>query len=282
MIIFGEPIILHLTMTFDITLSPDALPARIPINYSYCLSAAIYKILARADVEYAAFLHDHGYHAEHSLKAFKLFTFSDISVLFRIKGDRLLLLKNEVRFRVAFHLPDAAASFIKGLFMNQRLSIGDKKSQADFNVQHVALAGSPLGAEPVREVLLRPLSPVVAGVKNERGHYDFLAPTDERFITRLMGNWRAKYAALYDDTETAFKDAAMSVVRYPNPPKSRLITIKADTPEETKIRGFMNFRLKVRGRKEALELLLNAGCGLYNAMGCGCVSVEVEKNGDKN
>lgn len=68
MIIFGEPIILHLTMTFDITLSPDALPARIPINYSYCLSAAIYKILARADAAYAEFLQDKGYHAEHSLK----------------------------------------------------------------------------------------------------------------------------------------------------------------------------------------------------------------------
>lgn len=261
-------------MTFDISLSTDTLPARIPINYSYCLSAVIYKILARADAEYAAFLHEQGYRVADSLKAFKLFTFSDLKAPFRIQGDRMLILKNDTRFRITFHLPDAAASFIKGLFMYQCLSIGDKKSQADFNVQQVELAASPLGEEPVQNILLRPLSPVVAGIKNERSNYDFLAPTDERFIPQIMANWQAKYAALYDNTEEAFQDSAMSVLRYPNPPKSRLITIKAGTPEETKIRGFMNFRLKVCGRKEALELLLNAGCGLYNAMGCGCVGVE--------
>lgn len=36
-------------MTFDIFLSTDTLPARIPISYAYCLSAAIYKMLALAE-----------------------------------------------------------------------------------------------------------------------------------------------------------------------------------------------------------------------------------------
>lgn len=260
-------------MMFAITLSADSLPARIPINYAYCLSAAIYKILAQANAEYADFLHKKGYRVQNSLKAFKLFTFSDLRVPFRIQDDRMLLLQHEAHFRIAFHLPDAATSFIKGLFMHQHLSIGDKKSRTDFNVRQIELTAAALGEEKIQEVVLQPLSPVVAGIKNERGHYDFLAPSDERFVGQLMFNWQAKYATLYEDTVKTFADARMEVLLYKNPPKSRLTTIKADTPEATRIRGFKNFRLKVRGQKKALELLLNAGAGLYNAMGMGCMEM---------
>ncbi|MBS1744677.1 MAG: CRISPR-associated endoribonuclease Cas6, partial [Bacteroidetes bacterium] len=42
---------------------------------------------------------------------------------------------------------------------------------------------------------------------------------------------------------------------------------------ETKIRGWMNFGLKVTAEKRFAELLQNAGLGLYNAMGCGCVEL---------
>ena len=56
-------------------------------------------------------------------------------------------------------------------------------------------------------------------------------------------------------------------------PKSRLMTIKADTNEMTRIRGWMNFGIQVTAEKRFIELLLNAGVGLYNAQGCGCVGV---------
>ncbi len=56
----------------------------IPLNYQYPLSAAIYKILNRADAAYAQFLHDTGYRKTDSLKSFKLFTFSDLNVPFKV------------------------------------------------------------------------------------------------------------------------------------------------------------------------------------------------------
>ncbi|HRN46544.1 MAG TPA: CRISPR-associated endoribonuclease Cas6, partial [Niabella sp.] len=62
-----------------------------------------------------------------------------------------------------------------------------------------------------------------------------------------------------------------------HPPRSRLITIKEGRPEETKIRGWMNMGLELTGEKRFVELLLNAGAGLYNAMGCGCVQVSEHK-----
>jgi CRISPR-associated endoribonuclease Cas6 len=52
-----------------------------------------------------------------------------------------------------------------------------------------------------------------------------------------------------------------------------LVTIKADTDAETKIRGFNNFEIRIKGKKEAVALLLNSGVGLYNAMGMGCVEI---------
>ncbi len=43
---------------------------KIPINYQYPISAAIYKFLQQADEEYARFLHDTGYQKANSLKKF--------------------------------------------------------------------------------------------------------------------------------------------------------------------------------------------------------------------
>ena len=47
-------------MRFQISLS--AIEGKtLPLNYAYPLSAAIYKIIQTADVDYAAFLHNAGY-----------------------------------------------------------------------------------------------------------------------------------------------------------------------------------------------------------------------------
>lgn len=247
--------------------------AEIPINYQYPLSTVIYRILDAADSSYARFLHDTGYQQKGSLKSFKLFTFSDIRVPFSIKGDRLQLKAPETEVIVSFHLPQAAENFVRGLFMNQRVEIADRNSRAIFNVGQVESLPSRLSGEEIQEVLLQPLSPVVCGKKNEKGNYDFLSPEHPEFVFQLIYNWKEKYKAICGPEQAAadFRDASMEVIFYGNPPKSRLLAIKAGTDVETKIRGFVNFRLKVRGKREALELLMNGGAGLYNAQGMGLV-----------
>jgi CRISPR-associated endoribonuclease Cas6 len=247
--------------------------ALIPINYQYPLSAIIYRILETADSSYARFLHDTGYRQKEGQKSFKLFTFSDIRVPFSIRGDRLQLKAPEAAVTVSFHLPQAAENFIRGLFMNQQIEIADKRSRASFNIGQVEALPSGLSGEEVQEILLQPLSPVVCGKKNERRKYNFLSPEEPEFVFQLMHNWKEKYKTIYEDAETGFEDSGMEVVFYANPSRSRLLTIKADSDEETKIRGFVNFRLKVRGKREALELLINSGAGLYNAQGMGCLGL---------
>lgn len=248
----------------------------IPVNYQYPLSAAIYKVIEKGDAAYSVFLHETGYG-----KGFKFFTFSDIRCPFKIKGDRLLLLGHEVQFTISFHLPEASQNFIKGLFQSEQMDIADKKSRASFRVKSVEALPNPLAVCTEQEIVpvcLKPLSPVVAGVKNEKGYYDFLSPGHPGFISSLLYNWREKIKANYDEGTADHAVLSLQVNPLKNPPKSRLITIKADTPEETKIRGFVHFELEAIAERRFLEVLVNCGVGLYNGQGMGGVkAVKLEK-----
>ena len=245
----------------------------IPINYQYPLSSAIYKILQNADASYSEFLHEKGYG-----KGFKLFTFSDIKCPFKIVDDRLILLSIKIEIIVCFHLPKVAETFIKGLFISQQIDIADRKSKASFAVDQVvslALPSDLFQANQRVEVLLTPLSPIVCGLKNEKGNYDFLSPTDERYEDLLFLNWKEKCKSVFEKEEITqiMEGSFIQILFCKNPPTSRLITIKANTNAETKIRGFKNFKIKIKGKKEAVELLVNSGVGLYNAQGMGCLEI---------
>ncbi len=82
-------------MRFGITMTSN-FRHTIPMKYQYPLSAAIYKIIAKGDSEYASFLHEAGYRI-----GFKLFSFSQINCPFNIQGDRMQLLSTELTFQVA-------------------------------------------------------------------------------------------------------------------------------------------------------------------------------------
>lgn len=257
-------------MRLQLTLTTGQAHPVLPINYQYRLSAAIYKIIERADSNYSAFLHNTGYALKG--KRFKLFTFSDLHTPFTFKEDRLLMKDKYASVTVCFHVPVAAENFVKGLFMHQQLDIADAKSRVQFNVQQVEMLSENFQLTNA-PIVLQPLSAVVVGRKNARGNYDYLSPADADYVHWLLHNWKEKYTAVYgDNAEEIFKNVAIKIINA-NKARSRLITIKAGTPEETRIRGFMGFRLEVAAPKNVLELALNAGVGLYNSMGCGCVEL---------
>lgn len=243
----------------------------IPLNYQYPLSAAIYRILSKGDAAYADFLHEEGYG-----KGYKFFTFSDLDLKFKRREDRMQLLSPNIELKVCFHIPEASRTFVEGLFKSEEIVIADKKSRARFVVQSVLSKPQPLKGYAENEIvsiIAKPLSPIVSGEKQENGNYEFLEPNNPRFIDSLFYSWRNKIAAAYDE-ETAKQAILLAEVEtYKNPWRSRLITIKADTQAETKIRGFINFKLKLTAEKRFLDLVLNAGMGLYSAQGMGCLGV---------
>ena len=182
-------------MTFNIFLNINK-KELLPINYSYPLSAAIYRIISKGDSEYAAFLHEKGYG-----KGFKLFTFSQLNVPFKIEGDRLRLLSNEVNFQVNFHLPQAMESFVKGLFQSEEIVIADKKSKVVFTVKTVESLPNPLlqyNESEIINISTKPLSPVVSGLMKSDRNYDFLSPEDPQFVECLIYNWRSKIETCYN------------------------------------------------------------------------------------
>lgn len=263
-------------MKFSIILQTNQRGTVLPINYQYPLSAAVYKIMEKGDAAYSAFLHEKGYG-----KGYKFFTFSDLDCRpYKREGDRLQLLNNEARLMVSFHLPEASQHFIKGLFMSQQLTIADQRSRIGFNVKSVETLPNPLALYEANEVMpvhLKPLSPIVTGVKNENGKYDFLSPEDSRFTESLLYNWREKIKANYDEETAKSAVLNLEVKRFKNSPKSRLVWIKAGTQQQTKIRGYTNFELEALAERRFLEVLMNCGTGLYNAMGMGCVGLLNDK-----
>ncbi|WP_287827095.1 CRISPR-associated endoribonuclease Cas6 [Bacteroides sp.] len=243
----------------------------LPINYQYPLSSAIYKILDKADSEYAQFLHHEGYG-----KGYKFFCFSDIRCPFKIEKDRLYLKEKEIGIYVSFHFPEAMKFFVQGLFASQQIDIADKKSKQSFTVKSIEAVVNPLEELKINEfanVELKPISPLVIGLKNERWHYDYLSPENFRFTELFTYNWREKIKTFFG--ETTAKDALLIVIPafYKNPCRSRLITIKNDTTQETKIRGFVNFKLQIQAERRFIDLLLNVGGGLYNSQGMGCLEI---------
>ena len=259
-------------MRFKLTLQSVSPNPVIPINYQYPLSAAIYKVIARADEDYAAFLHESGYGIENSLKNFKHFTFSDITSPFQIKDDRLYLKNNELFLLVSFHLPEASQHFIKGLFLSQEIDIADKKSKTSFKIISVEALKNPLinkDTEEVISIVFKPMSPCVAGLKNSSGEYDFLSPKDVRFPLAIQHNWGEKLKTL--GHHMVDEDISVKVNLLKNEPKSRLIWVKAFTPAQTKIRGFTNFEIEVTAQRQFIEVIYNSGVGIYNAMGMGCI-----------
>lgn len=262
-------------MRFNLSLLHIGGEKELPFSYQYLLTGAIYSIMAKADGEYATFLHDQGYPV--GKKTFKLFTFSDLKVSFKSQGDRMQLVGGDAALQIGFHLPVAAENFIKGLFQDQELILFNRRSRAVFRVVQVESLASPfIGKDPcaISEIVFSLLSPIVVSKKDKSGKHHYRSPLDADFMPILLGNWTSKYAAIYGEqkAEAAFSDVSASVIFEAGAPKSRLVKIKANSAEETSIRGWSNFMLKLTGFNEALELVYNSGIGNYNSLGMGCLS----------
>lgn len=258
-------------MIFKINLTAKHQNDKLPFNYQYPLSSAIYKILAKGDANYAEFLHEKGYG-----KGYKFFTFSDLKLAFRREGDRIKLLNPKVEFIVAFHLPEASRTFVEGLFRSEEIVIADQKSKAIFQVQSIISLKNPLqeiGDREITQIVTKPLSMIISGEKNDKGNYEFLNPDDIRFGNALLHNWKNKIAASYGKKESEESILMIEIEKYKNPWRSRLVTIKSDTNAETKVKGYLNFKLKLTAERRYLDLVLNAGMGLYSAQGMGCLEV---------
>lgn len=261
-------------MRFSLTFKKIGQKQSLPLNYQYELASWIYKTIHRSDSDFAAFLHDRGYLANG--KGFKLFTFSNLKLpKFQIQGDRLLLLGDVLSLQLSFALEQSAQHFIQGLFQQQRFSLGDRQSQVDLEVQQIEALPSPAlgGGSRLR---FRALSPLCVSSSRER-HGKIMPlyhhPADAGYENLLLQNLLHKYAAAHGHfpLPPLAPDGAFAF-KLLSEPKSRLVTIKANTLQETKVRGFL-YDFELQAPEALLQLGYAAGFGEKNSLGFGCVEV---------
>jgi CRISPR-associated endoribonuclease Cas6 len=255
-------------MRFRITLSrADHNRNTIPINYQYFLSAWIYNIINLSDKDYGQFLHSTGYTSGN--KKFKYFNFSPLKIQkFNIlRQDALLeIWDNTLSFELSFYIEQSAEHFIIGLFQNQKVFIGDRLHGMNFTVQQIEKLPD---ANISQTQSYRALSPIVISYRTRDSKYaQYLSPEISEYSNLFINNIIEKYFTLHNEQNKP--DIQMRIT---SKPYSKLITIKPNTPFETKIRGYV-YNFELTAPDYIHQLLYHVGAGEKNSMGFGWVEVK--------
>ena len=250
----------------------------LPVNYQYPLSSWIYKVISQGNHAFAKFLHQRGYGSGN--KSFRLFTFSMLDFTrgrYRVFDDRVQFEGSAITMVVSFLIPTALDHFISGLFKNQQFTIGDRKSRASFLVNGVEVLPQPVFS---REISFRTLSPVlvseqVEGRKNAR----YMAPDEKHFGKMIINNLVNKLNAVAEadlgisDPTTEHETTVDTYgFRLLSTPRKKGVVIKADTPQQTKIIGYL-FDFEITAPTALIQVGYHAGFGEKNSLGFGCCEV---------
>ncbi|MBN1181317.1 MAG: CRISPR-associated endoribonuclease Cas6 [Bacteroidales bacterium] len=261
-------------MRFHIKLSNTG-NTYIPVDYQYFIGAWVYKVLGKADKQLASFLHTSGYGEGN--KRFKFFTYSPLDIRpYRLHKEKGMfeLNGNEISFQLAFNLDNLAENFVKGIFTDQEIFIGDKLCGANFKVSGIEALPSPIFNETMRYSIK---SPLVISIKNESKQATYLPPDateyPEYFITHLIEKYKGyllsipvKAGNLNEDDEPEWDFRILSDLR------SGLRVMRPGTTEETRVKGYM-YEFELTAPPEIHRMGYNCGFGEKNAMGFGWVEI---------
>ncbi len=239
----------------------------LPLNYQYEQSAVIYKILSRASENYSDWLHNNGFTLES--KQFKLFTYSRLFIpRYTIDKERARIIINSdtVEWYVSFLPEESTEKFVQGVFMNQTFQLGNQKNMVQFRVQNIEVLPSP---HFEGEMVFETLSPICIALRNENGKTDYLSPSDVRAKESILSSLLNRYQAFYGKPYSGTLHFVFEVL---NTPKPVLITFKAGTPEETKVKGYM-CRFKIQINEELMKIMYESGIGMKGSQGWGMVKV---------
>ncbi|MDI6804460.1 MAG: CRISPR-associated endoribonuclease Cas6 [Bacteroidota bacterium] len=265
-------------MRIKLTLKASEKNPALPINYQYPLSAAIYKILNKAEPQFAELLHSKGYPTTHN-RRFKFFTFSKL--FFRDRAaisDNKLILQNGEHPQLLVSSPldeSFIQNFVIGIFESQELPIGLREiCHTTFRIEQVETLPEPKITNDIRCKALGPISISVAGAYK---HPDYLKALDGRLSECIRENLLWKYKTLYEaepsDKILKFETDMQYIKNRGGENKvSKLIKIKEGEPEETSVRGFI-VPFKMTGSIELIKLAYQCGIGEKNSLGFGMFEV---------
>jgi len=259
-------------MQFKLTLNIDRKYGdNLPFNYQYEQSAVIYRILAQADKRYSSWLHENGY-VLNGTKRFKLFTYSPF-IFDKVKAvpqaGCLNIIGERAFWYINFIPEKSTTEFIQGIFAHQHFTIGNKSFKVAFEVVGVeALASSSVS----EEMSFQTLSPVCIKL-HEGDKMKYLSPSDSLFAQGIRNGLLARYESLHGVPFPNADNLQMEfVVDESKKIKSKLITIKAGTPSETKVKGYLfSFRMKIP--IELMKIAIEGGIGEQCSQGFGFIKM---------
>lgn len=256
----------------------------IPINYQYALSSFIYRTIETSDNEYSKWLHEKGFMS--GSKKFKMFTFSklylpdsEVTDLYekkylKINGDKAELIVSMLSNKTMEH-------FIIGMFEDKKVKVFDRNIESDFHINTVELIPEPVFGETMT---FRTISPIVISKStqyNGKISQTYLSPEDEDYSECFIKNLEGKLLALMENNidinflgDFRLHEDDPCIVSYETIGniKSKLITIKEDSLEESKVKGFF-LGFKLTGNPAVMKLGYEAGFGKLCSQGFGCVDV---------
>jgi CRISPR-associated endoribonuclease Cas6 len=260
-------------MRFRLTLNNPTNNTLISWNYNYLISSWIYSKLETADPEYAMFLHQEGYQSDENNKKFKYMTFSPFhfekkSGQFTAAGSKgLIIHAPQFYLDLSFYVPKAAEKFILGVFRDQRLSLYNDRFRAEFQISQISTLPEP-EFSPLMH--FRAWAPINISKKREGERDEYLRPDQEGFAELLALNLSDKY---FNATGRRVEPDEIQFVFKTDPSKikSRKISIKEMSKQETEIRGFLNFEFQLKAPVEVQKCGYYSGFGRFNVQGMGMV-----------
>ena len=259
-------------MRLALRLLPTQKETLIPLNYQYPLSAAIYKILRQASPDYAAFLHDRGYQAP-SGRLMKLFTFSKLLNPFtRLRGDMLLSHKGYWMLQIGSPMQDDfVRNFVMGLFESAEIAMGGKGWHTAFQIEQVETLGLPEFKQRMRFKCLSPITASTMVEKDGKLRLLYYRHDTPGLSEALRKNLLQKHQLIHD------KPAENQELRFyfeaRDRPRSKLITIKEGTPEETRHKAFES-HFTLDGSPELMRTGWECGLGERGSQGFGMITVK--------
>jgi len=246
--------------------------SRLSLNYRYELSAAVYKILERADPAFSAWLHDVGFPLE--ARKFKLFAISSLHFGegFRTRReDGTVSLGPRQDLTLSFFVTEAVEKFVAGVFREQRFGIGTKGlPPVDFNIETVEVEPTPAFSPAMRFCTLSPI--VLSRYEEGKRYEQYMSPEEPGYGELFFSNLLNKYeSARLAGLVTPLSAEGGLHFRLLNQPQKRGVEVKVGTAARTKVIGY-EYEFELEGPEELLRFGYEAGMGLDQPM-FGCVGV---------
>lgn len=241
----------------------------IPINYQYAIASFIYNSIESSNPQYSKWLHDKGFMS--GSKTFKFFTFSMLNLPKReIMKDRFFLSFPKLSFIVSILSEKAIEHFIAGMFLQKKMKISDRKSEAEFYINSVEAIPEPNFSNIMK---FRTISPIILskkGIYKDKESEIFLNPLDSDYFLYFKKNIEEKYIAYCKAAKKQIIYNTIEKLEILNKPKEHLISIKPGRFDETKVKCY-SFDFKIEGPPEMLKLAYDVGIGKMCSGGFGCI-----------